>query len=71
MTHVYTCFDQFEISRLIPIELPGSLDISITNSTVFLALPALYILFLYQTNIRNGLLVPGRYQLILELFYET
>ena len=32
----YSAFEQFEIIRLIPLHLFGNLDISITNSTVFI-----------------------------------
>jgi len=32
----YSAFDQFEITRIIPLHLFGNLDISVTNSTVFM-----------------------------------
>jgi F-type H+-transporting ATPase subunit a len=49
----------------------GSLDFSITNSTIFLGLATMYIIFMCQTNVENGLVVPGRYQSIIETLYET
>jgi ATP synthase subunit 6 len=70
MVTPHSCFDQFEIIRVLKFHPFGNFDISITNSTIFLILPALYIVFLYNTNIKKGLLVPGRYQSLLEVFYE-
>jgi F0F1-type ATP synthase membrane subunit a len=66
MQGAYSYFDQFEIIRLVPIHPFGNLDISITNSTLFMLLGTGYFVFIYQTNIENGLLVPGRYQTIVE-----
>ena len=71
MIKLYSCFDQFEIIRLLPIHLFGNFDISITNSTIFLLIPVLFIYFLYQTNLNNATLIPTRYQSLLEMFYET
>lgn len=71
MTQVFSCFDQFEIIRVFKIHPFGNFDISITNSTIFLLIAVSYIAFLYETNLKNGLLVPGRYQSLLEVFYET
>jgi hypothetical protein len=34
----YSAFDQFEITRIIPLHLFGNLDISITNSTIFMVI---------------------------------
>jgi hypothetical protein len=56
----FSAFDQFEIIRLVPIHPFGNLDISITNSTVFMAVAIGFFYFLYKTNLENGLLVPGR-----------
>ena len=71
MQKAYAFFDQFEIIRLLPIHPFGNFDISITNSTLFLLLAALYFVFFYQTNLQNGTVVPGRYQSIIEISYET
>jgi hypothetical protein len=53
-------FEQFEINRIIPLQLGETLDLSITNSTIYM----LYALFiyhvLYKINIERGTLVPGR-----------
>lgn len=67
----YSFFDQFEILRLITIHPFGNLDISITNATVFMFIPLFIFLFLFNTNSNNGLVVPGRYQSVLEIVYTT
>merc|ERR1712166_20442 len=71
MQKAYSFFDQFEILRLLPFNPVGNLDISITNSTLFLGLATFYIIFMCQTNVENGLVVPGRYQSLIEVLYET
>ena len=67
----FAFFDQFEILRLLPIHPFGNFDVSITNSTVFLLIATLYFLFIFQTNVQNGTIIPGRYQSIIEICYET
>jgi hypothetical protein len=51
-------FEQFEIIRLIPIHLMGNLDISVTNSTLFMLIAASF--FLFIANMEKGLLIPTR-----------
>jgi F-type H+-transporting ATPase subunit a len=71
MQKAYAYFDQFEITRIVSIHPFGNFDISVTNSTVFLLLAVLYFVFFYQTNLEAGTVVPGRYQSIIEISYET
>lgn len=60
---------QFEISRLIPIEI-GGLDFSFTNSAIFMVLTVLLAGgFLYVTTSSRAM-VPGRLQSISEMSYE-
>lgn len=60
---------QFEISRIIPIEV-GGLDFSFTNSSAFMfATVAAAGAFLYLTTSSRGL-VPSRLQSISEMTYE-
>jgi F-type H+-transporting ATPase subunit a len=60
---------QFEISRLIPIEV-GGLDFSFTNSSLFMvATVAVAGGFLFLTTMNRGL-VPSRAQSLSELSYE-
>lgn len=66
-----SAFDQFEIIRIVPIHPFGNLDISITNSTIFMAVAIGFVYFLYKTNLERGYLVPGRWQSVLEIVYEN
>lgn len=60
---------QFQISRLIPIEV-GGLDFSFTNSSLFMvATAAAAGAFLYLTTSSRGL-VPSRMQSVSEMSYE-
>lgn len=51
-------FEQFEIIRIIPIHPFGNLDISVTNSTLFMIIAASF--FLFIVNMEKGLLIPTR-----------
>jgi F-type H+-transporting ATPase subunit a len=60
---------QFQISRLIPIEI-GGLDFSFTNSSLFMVASVVTAgAFLYLTTSSRGL-VPGRSQSVSEMSYE-
>jgi len=56
----YSAFDQFEITRIIPLHLFGNLDISITNSTIFMLIGTGTFYWIYMLNVEEGPLVPGR-----------
>ncbi|MEO9339139.1 F0F1 ATP synthase subunit A [Mesorhizobium sp. SB112] len=61
--------EQFEISRIVPIEI-GSIDLSITNSSLYMfATVVLAAGFLFFATSGRGL-VPGRLQSSAELLYE-
>jgi len=60
MTIIGSPFEQFEIIRIIPLRLGDTLDLSITNSTVYLALALGIYTVAYNINIERGLLVPTR-----------
>ena len=66
----FSAFEQFEILRLIPLGF-GKFDISITNSTVFMALAVIYWVVLYKSNVEKGGLVPSRWQSVVEIVYEA
>lgn len=67
----YSAFEQFEITRLLKIDILGKLDLSITNSVVFLVISILFFNFLYNySGLSKGYLVPSRWQSVLELGYE-
>lgn len=60
---------QFEIKTLIPINVGGH-DISFTNSSLFMAIAVLGVMFFMVAGMRRGALVPGRWQLCVEMCYE-
>lgn len=66
-----SAFDQFEITRLIPISLFGYIDLSVTNSTIFMLIAFGLFYYLYSANIKNGGLIPGRWQSVMELLFEN
>jgi ATP synthase subunit 6 len=67
----YSAFEQFEITRLVKIDILGKLDLSITNSVVFLVISILFFNFLYNySGLSKGYLVPSRWQSVIELAYE-
>jgi hypothetical protein len=53
-------FEQFEIHRILPIRLGETLDLSITNSTVYMMIAVGVYMLLYKINIEGGTIVPGR-----------
>jgi hypothetical protein len=53
-------FEQFEIHRIIPMKLGETLDISITNSTIYMVFAVGVYMILYKINIEGGTIVPGR-----------
>ena len=59
---------QFEIKRLLPIEI-GSVDISFTNSSAFMVLTVFAISAFLILGMRRNDLVPGRWQSMAELLY--
>ena len=61
--------EQFEIHRLIPLHL-GNLDISYTNSALFMTFAVVLTFLLFWGATRRRLMVPGRWQSVAELIYE-
>ena len=60
---------QFEIKELIPLEL-FDINISYTNSSLFMSLAIIFVTFLLLSSIKNKSLIPSRFQSISEIFYE-
>jgi len=60
---------QFEIKRLVPMEI-GGIDISFTNSALFMVIAVLSVTLLMTVSMRGRAMVPGRLQSIAELSYE-
>lgn len=66
---IYSIFEQFEIIRLFPIHPFGNLDLSFTNSSLYLLIALFIINSLITNNIKN--IVPGRWQSVIEIIYEN
>ncbi len=60
---------QFEIKTLIPINVAGY-DISFTNSALYMVITVVAIMFFMIAGMRKQALVPGRWQLSVEMCYE-
>jgi F-type H+-transporting ATPase subunit a len=60
---------QFEINRLIPIKI-GNLDLSFTNSSLWMVLAITAVTFFLVAGMRRQALVPGRWQSMAEVSYE-
>jgi ATP synthase subunit 6 len=69
---IFSPLEQFEIFPLIPFRF-GSLDLSFTNSTILIILSLCFFSLIVATiaGPGNGLLVPSRWQLVLEGIYTT
>jgi F-type H+-transporting ATPase subunit a len=61
--------EQFEIKRIIPLELFGW-DVSFTNSSLFMVIAMAIIPLFYLVAMNRRALVPGRLQSTAELSYE-
>ena len=60
---------QFEIKEIVPIKL-GGLDLSFTNSSLFMVIAVILAASFFLVGMRRGALVPGRWQSAAELTYE-
>ena len=60
---------QFKIKKIYPLEL-NNVDISFTNSSLFMILTVSFISLLLILSIRNKRIIPTRLQSISEIFYE-
>lgn len=61
--------DQFEITRLVPIDIAG-LDASFTNASAYMLVVVGIVTAFLLGGMRRGALVPGRWQSMAELIYE-
>jgi ATP synthase subunit 6 len=68
MTH--SPLEQFDIISYIPLYLPGSVDISFTNSSLYLFLACAIMFFIFNVTLKAAMLVPNRWQTLLEKLYE-
>ncbi|HEX6842292.1 MAG TPA: F0F1 ATP synthase subunit A [Stellaceae bacterium] len=61
--------EQFEIKSLIPLHI-GSVDLSFTNSSLFMTIGVVLVTLLVTLATRQARLVPSRWQSVAELSYE-
>lgn len=61
--------EQFAIKKIIPLEI-GGIDVSFTNSSLFMVTAVVLVSSLLVFGMRRGALVPGRWQIIAEISYE-
>ena len=69
MAEQHSPLEQFEIRRLVPASI-GNLDVSFTNSSLFMVLIVLLVTTLTVVSMRGRAMIPGRWQSIVELGYE-
>ena len=69
MAAMHSPLEQFEIKPLIPLHL-GDIDVSITNSTLWMAIGISAVTVFMISAMRSQSLVPGRMQSMAELAYE-
>jgi len=60
---------QFEIKKIVPLEL-NNIDISFTNSSMFMILTVLVVSIFLILSIKNKKIIPTRFQAMSELLYE-
>lgn len=60
---------QFEVKKIIPLHL-GNYDISFTNASLYMILSVLCIALFVSMGMRRRALVPGRFQMMVELSYN-
>ncbi|NKB56122.1 MAG: F0F1 ATP synthase subunit A [Alphaproteobacteria bacterium] len=61
--------EQFEIHPIIPLQL-GDVDVSFTNSSLYMVLTVVLTAGFVLLGMRNRALVPGRFQCAVEMSYE-
>jgi F-type H+-transporting ATPase subunit a len=61
--------EQFEIQPILPIQV-GDLNLSFTNSSLWMAIAVLCVYALVMLGSRHGSMVPGRLQSLVEMSYE-
>ena len=69
MTTIENPLNQFAIKTLIPIHI-GKYDVSFTNSSLFMLVAFLLIVFLFFVGTSRKAVVPGRLQGAAEMLYE-
>ena len=60
---------QFEIKTIVPMQI-GGVDLSFTNSSLFMVLTLIAVTAFLTLSMRRQALVPGRWQVLAEMFYQ-
>lgn len=60
---------QFLIQKIVPLEVAG-IDISFTNSSLFMVLTIVSVMLFQVVGTRQKALIPGRFQSMVEMSYE-
>ncbi|MBL9029104.1 MAG: F0F1 ATP synthase subunit A [Caedimonas sp.] len=61
--------EQFLIKPLVPLHM-GAWDLSFTNSSLFMALTTLAILWFQYASVQDGRIIPSRFQSLFEISYD-
>ena len=61
MAERFNPMEQFQIKPLIPLQI-GGVDLSFTNSALFMLIGVVLIVLLLGTSVRGRALVPSRWQ---------
>lgn len=69
LTFIHSPLEQFDVKRLVPIELFG-LNLSISNATVFMFVTVATVLLYTTMATRKAKIVPSRWQLAIEMVYD-
>lgn len=66
---LHSPLEQFEIKEIVPLKL-GGIDVSFTNSSLFMVIAVALAAGFFLIGMRRGALVPGRWQSAAEVTYE-
>ncbi len=69
MSGAHSPIAQFDITPIVPLAFNG-VDISFTNSSLWMVLVLLSMMTLFSLGLRRATLVPGRLQNVVEMTYE-
>ena len=62
--------EQFVIKPIVPLHI-GHFDISFTNSSLWMLIVITLATILFTTGMKKRAMVPGRLQVLVEMFYNT
>lgn len=62
--------DQFKVKPLIELPPLAGHNIDFTNASLFMVLAVIFAVLFFTIGIRRGALIPGRFQSLVEVYYE-